>query len=337
MPKYLIDFEDINDKAPSIKGDIFFILRALNHQTFFSVSDMALLVDKSPGDIHAMLSMTAQYGVHIEHKEGLGYRLTQAIDWLNKETVNAHLGAFASHYALTMVSATDSTNTDLLDHPKVCHRQVLATEWQYQGRGRRGKAWQASIGSSLMFSLKWIFPKNIAQLSGLSLAVGVAILRSLYVLNIKGAGLKWPNDLICEQGKLGGVLVEVGHHTAKRSEVIIGIGLNTGPLAAALSVENYTHLQALGYRGGRNRLFAALLLHLDDVLSQFEKEGFSPFVTEWENAHVWQNKKVNVLEGSTLLMSGQALGITEKGTLRLMVDGAAVELMSGDISLRIDE
>lgn len=337
MPKYLIDLEGINDKAHSIKGDIFFILQALNHQTFVSVNDMALLIDKSLGDIYAMLNTAAQYGVYIEYKEGSGYRLIQAIDWLNKETVNAHLGAFASHYALTVVSATDSTNTDLLDHPAACHRQVLATEWQYQGRGRRGKTWQASIGSSLMFSLKWIFPKSMMQLSGLSLAVGVAILRSLYALNIKEAGLKWPNDLICRQGKLGGVLVEVGQHTAKRSEVVIGIGLNTSPLAAALSVENYSHLQTLGYTGGRNRLFAVLLLHLNDVLSQFEKEGFSPFVTEWENAHVWQNKTVNVLEGPTLLMSGQALGITEKGTLRLSVDGAAVELMSGDISLRIDE
>ena len=140
----------------------------------------------------------------------------------------------------------DSTNTYLLAQPDVDKRVVL-TECQTLGRGRRGRRWSAPPSSSVMLSLGWHLGGRSP--SGLSLVVGLAIVDALAGLGVRGVGLKWPNDLVTESGKLGGVLVELN---GERS--VLGMGINVNiPTSSELGItQPFTDLNSMGYLPDRD-------------------------------------------------------------------------------------
>ena len=309
------------------------ILRILNHETFTSGAQIAQTLGITRASVSLALQRAEHYGVMLERRVGVGYRLVEPIDWLDADKIQQYLAQIPHDYQIQIVPEVDSTNTALLKTPEVPRGTVLAAEWQNQGRGRRGRIWEGIVGGSLMFSVKKVFPQGVATLSGLSLAVGVAIIRALTELGVKGAALKWPNDLVCAQGKLGGVLIEVTGDALGPSTVVIGIGLNKKlPLMPDL-LEPYSDLCTLGLQHDRNMLLGTLLSHLYSVFIDFEKEGFAPFIAEWEKAHCWQGKAVKLLDGQQELL-GKALGITKEGALRLLTHEGEKIIMSGDISLR---
>ncbi|MEK7738086.1 MAG: biotin--[acetyl-CoA-carboxylase] ligase, partial [Pseudomonadota bacterium] len=110
---------------------------------------------------------------------------------------------------MDILAECDSTNSRLLSLAETgaAAGSVLATERQTGGRGRRGRSWLSASGDSLTFSLLWRFQPN-RSLSGLSLAVGVAVARALEALGVRGITLKWPNDVLLNGRKLAGVLIE---------------------------------------------------------------------------------------------------------------------------------
>ena len=150
--------------------------------------------------------------------------------------------------SVEVVAKMGSTNTELLARARqspadALKPALLVAEQQTAGRGRQGKAWQSAAGASLTFSLA--LPLVLADWSGLSLAVGLALAEALDPVqpNAGGAtprlGLKWPNDLILLDAhgqaphigrKLGGILIETVQAGNQRIAVI-GIGLNIRPLA----------------------------------------------------------------------------------------------------------
>jgi len=138
-------------------------------------------------------------------KSHRGYRLKRPISFLDRDTIQSL--AKASFFDLDVQDMVTSTNTLLLQEGLKAHKKALAAEWQSQGRGRLGRPWLQNLGEGLMFSVGFRFDKGLALLSGLSLVIGVAIHRALKEEGIT-VGLKWPNDLLSEEGKIGGILVE---------------------------------------------------------------------------------------------------------------------------------
>ena len=127
-----------------------------------------------------------------------------------------------------MVDQIGSTSTELLRRAqrRDIHGSVLAAEWQSAGRGRRGKSWTAVAGGSLTFSIGWRYEQGAGYLAGLSLAVGVAVVRALEAEGLPGVELKWPNDLVYKHLKVGGILVELNGDALGPSTVVVGVGLN---------------------------------------------------------------------------------------------------------------
>jgi BirA family biotin operon repressor/biotin-[acetyl-CoA-carboxylase] ligase len=130
-----------------------------------------------------------------------------------------------------------STNAQMLDWAardapeRAPQRALICAEWQSQGRGRRGRDWYAGLGGGLMFSFLWRSTRPAAQLSGLSLAVGVALVEGLREFGLAGARVKWPNDIQVAGAKLAGVLIELASDKLASdvlapSTAVIGIGLN---------------------------------------------------------------------------------------------------------------
>jgi len=214
---------------------------------------------------------------------------------------------------------------------------VLAAEWQTSGRGRRGRVWHSAPGAALTFSMLWRFQQGAAVLAGLSLAVGVAMMRALAALGVEGAGLKWPNDVLWRGRKLAGILIEMQGDTLGPSAAVIGIGLNCRlPDVLVNRIEQPVAdlATACGAAPERNHVLALLLTELERVLDAFARDGFAPLREEWQRHHVHQRRPVRLKLPDGGAVSGIADGVADDGALLLVTAKGPRRFHSGDISLR---
>ena len=152
-------------------------------------------------------------GVAIEGRAGDGYRLVQPLELLDHARITAQLppAVAASVASLEIGWALGSTNSELLRRSAPLRgTDVLLAERQTGGRGRRGRAWASPLAANIYLSLSRTFAGGLSRMGGLSLAAGVAVGEALRELGVAGVGLKWPNDVLVDGRKLGGLLVEGG-------------------------------------------------------------------------------------------------------------------------------
>ena len=188
----------------------------------------------------------------------------------------------------------------------------------------------------MTFSLLWIFDQGARALAGLPLAVGVSIVRSLNALTLGGVQLKWPNDVLWQQRKLGGILIETTAGAGNGVSAIIGIGLNfrlPGPTVDLID-QPAVDLEAAGLQVGRNELLARLLRDLYDVLGTFSREGFVALRPEWEGAHAYQDKMVTLDMNGETQHAGRVIGVDENGALLLETEDGTQVFHVGELSLR---
>lgn len=241
-------------------------------------------------------------------------------------------------FALELIERCESTNTLLLDRAQqgAPSGSVIVCERQTAGRGRRGRNWLSAPGDSLTFSLLRHFPLGTPPPAGLSLAVGVAVARALEDMGAGGIVLKWPNDILADGAKLGGILVETvmagGRHAA-----VIGIGLNVRlPREIADAVEGKAGAieVAMPHAPSRNPLLAGLLDALADMLDAFERSGFSGFAEAWQSRHAHAGRLVRILAEGAEPIDGRCVGVDRDGALLLDTAAGIRRIVSGDVSLR---
>lgn len=317
----------------------FSILRLLDHAEFRSGEEIARKLAISRASVWQALRDLEQHGIRIFRIPGRGYRLAQAIQWLDAAQVHEALGRKAGLLALEVLDVAESSNTLLLRRASqgAPHGSCLAVELQTMGRGRRGRAWHAELGGGLTFSVLWRFNLGAGYLSGLSLAVGVALIRALQQAGVAGARLKWPNDVLHEDRKLAGILIELQGDMLGPSAAVIGIGLNLRLSAQTRANidQAATDLAATELElPPRNRLLALILDHLSDVLQQFEAQGFAGLREEWGRHHAFHGRAVNMLmpDGST--HRGIVSGVAEDGALLVRDANGERRYTAGEISMR---
>jgi BirA family biotin operon repressor/biotin-[acetyl-CoA-carboxylase] ligase len=326
----------------------FSLLRQLADGEFHSGEDLATKVGLTRARVSQVLKEAGAAGLALERVKGRGYRLLEAPDFLDARKVRAALGGEAEARGIALplvievVDQIESTSSELLRRAqrRDVHQVALAAEWQSAGRGRRGRAWTAIAGGSLTFSLGWKFEQGAGFLAGLSLAVGVAVVRALEAEGFKGVALKWPNDLIHRHLKVGGILIELNGDALGPTTTVIGVGLNVRvPPAARKDIPvPVTDLASIAGRKAppidRNRLFAALLAELATVLHLYAQEGFAPFVAEWQHRHAYQGKAVRLLLPDGASVTGKVAGVDASGALVLADGPRRVRFLSGEITLR---
>lgn len=236
--------------------------------------------------------------------------------------------------AIEVVAETGSTNADLMARlPHLPGPVLRAAENQTAGRGRAGRSWFAEPGATLTFSLAWHFPHPIQRLIGLPLAAGVALAETLAEVGVP-VSLKWPNDVLKEGRKLGGILIESAKASAADgSWAVIGIGLNLMQPRHAEEIGQPVASMDLADLD-TNELLAKIIARLGSAMKEFEQQGLSAFVERWNAMHAHAGQAVRILEGEQIKHEGRVLGIDEHGALRLQTAGGIISVMSGDISLR---
>ena len=237
-----------------------------------------------------------------------------------------------------VVEETGSTNADLLARSASLHAPLLlVARNQTAGRGRAGRSWLSSSEGSLTFSLAWRFDGGLPRLTGLPLAVGVALADTLDGLGVQ-VGLKWPNDVLRDGDKLAGILIETQaaqDGNAGGVWAVIGIGLNL-LMPDELEAQIGRSVASLPWlaRMDRNALLAALLGGLAGALREFERAGFAAFAARWNLRHAWQGETVTVLDGGAVLHEGSAAGVDDAGRLLLDTANGRIAVLAGDVSLR---
>jgi BirA family transcriptional regulator, biotin operon repressor / biotin---[acetyl-CoA-carboxylase] ligase len=327
--------------APSVLSPLgFALLRRLSDGQLHSGEALAAAIGVTRARVSQILRASEAAGFTLERVRGAGYRLVDPVPFLDRDAIVAALGATAPRLKIEVADSVDSTSTELLRRAarQPVDHQVLVAEWQTAGRGRRGRKWTAVAGGSLTFSLGWRFEQGAGFLAGLSLAVGVALCRALDAAGFKDVQLKWPNDLVHRRGKIGGILIEISGDALGPALAIIGVGLNVRlPKSARHDIaQPVTDLAAIDRERAldRNRLLAFILAELCALLERYAREGFAPFVAEWQRRHALQKKPVRVLLPDGSVAAGDVVGVDASGALVLDQRGRRVRFVSGEVSLR---
>ena len=253
-----------------------------------------------------------------------GYRLVPQLPLLNSLQISTALSPYQVHYQPVM----SSTNEWILQNiPNLNKGDLCLTEYQTAGRGRRGRQWLSPFAGQMIFSFYWTFdPKK--SIEGLSLVIGLAIAE---VLNVQ---VKWPNDILFDGRKLGGILVEIANHKNGLLNLVIGVGINVSlPTQTEIS-QPYAQLSEMDPAIDRQTLFPTLIQHLYARLERFEKEGINAeFQQAWQNHNAFFNSEVNVITEQRVI-SGIEQGIDERGYLRVQCGAELKMFNGGEVSLR---
>ena len=254
--------------------------------------------------------------------------------------------AHAGRVDIEVVTETGSTNADLLARlDQLDCATLLIAERQNAGRGRAGRSWLSAPGASLTFSLAWKFHAPLHQLLGLPLAVGVALAESMNALGVP-VTLKWPNDVLKDGDKLAGILIEtrscpapdVDPDAKPATWAVIGIGINLlMPDALEAQIDRPAASAPWLAQMDRNQLMATLLTHLTNVLTQFDTEGFAAFHLRWNQLHAHQGLEVSIIDHGQTMQEGICCGVDHLGRLLLDSAGTRLEIVSGDVSLRVKQ
>jgi BirA family biotin operon repressor/biotin-[acetyl-CoA-carboxylase] ligase len=325
--------------AEAQKPLTFALLRRLADGEFHSGQVLAQQFGVTRATVNNALQDVDCFGLTLYSVRGRGYRLARPLQWLDADLIMSELGPAREDLRIEVLDHADSSNAVLMQRAAqgAASGSVLAVEWQNAGRGRLGKAWHSGLGDTLTFSLLWRFESGLAALSGLSLAVGIALMRALDELGVPDAGLKWPNDVLMGNGKLAGILLEAQGDMLGPSAVVIGIGLNLSvPEALRERIDQpVSDLAALDMpMPERNHVLAVLLKHLASILGEFAVRGFATMRGEWESRHDFQQRPVRLLLPDGAQVTGMVLGVTDDGALRLATTQGVQIFNAGEVSLR---
>lgn len=304
------------------------------------VSQLARMADMKPQQLNGFWQqMPAHIRGLLRQHDGY-WRLVRPLAVFDAEGLR-ELGE-RSGFQTALKHECASSNDEILElariSPDKVHKALCVAHLQSKGRGRQGRKWSHRLGECLMFSFGWVFDRPQYELGSLSPAAAVACRRALGRLGLE-TQIKWPNDLVVGRDKLGGILIETVR-TGGKTVAIIGIGIN---FVLPKEVENAASVQSLFQTASRRGnadaavLLETLLAELDAVLLQYARDGFAPFVAEYQAANRDHGKAVLLLRDGETVCEGTVKGVDGQGVLHLETAEGEQTVVSGEISLRPDD
>ena len=310
---------------------------------------LSLLAD---GQYHSGSDLGAQLGVsrtavwkalknnlsdiHIEvlSVKGKGYRIEGGLDLLSADIIYESLPpALKELCDLHLLLSVDSTNTWMMSNLTVTKPYTFClAELQKEGKGRRGRQWVSPFGKNICLSVGFDLPGGVEVLNGLSLVVGISVVRALKLLGLSTAKLKWPNDILINGEKVAGILVELQGEATTGWRITAGIGLNVamnegegnGIDQPWVSLSKYIDFS-------RDFIASTLIASVVNVLETFKQDGFSVFIDEWQDSDVLKGRYVQI---SASDVAGTARGVDASGALLLDTGSGIISVNAGEVSIK---
>ena len=230
-----------------------------------------------------------------------------------------------------------STNTMLVDFYSKGNNadSLFLCEFQYEGRGRRGKTWRSPYASTIMFSLGMKVSEAQKSIKGLSCALGLSIAHSLINLGISNVTVKWPNDVYIDGRKVCGILVELVSNNSDSASVVIGVGLNYRLKSHYIDLidKPTTDLISHGLQKSRSQVLRRIVEKLCEDFRRFTDSGFSVFKDDFNGMHWLADRFVEISQGSGTVTSGIVAGVSSEGELLVRMGDQEVPIIAGEISL----
>ena len=319
-----------------------FILNMLCDGQFHSGEALGKLLGISRSAVSKHVKQLIELGVCIYSVSGKGYSLLNSLTLLSKNNIESYYANLTTMKTKVIVKhVIASTNDELLqqvrDKRDFNRGDCLVAECQTAGRGRRGRTWVSPFGSHIYFSMLWKLD-GIQQAMGLSIAVGVAVKNAIAPMSNNKVQVKWPNDLLVDDKKIAGILVELEGQTDGPCCVVIGVGINVQmPKEQGESIDQpWTDMVAQAEsKVDRNELVANLIYQLTTQLNNFEQHGLSDCQDDWNQSDRYYDQPIRLIMGSKTI-TGVGKGIDMQGGIILLEDGAdkAKAYYGGEISLR---
>ncbi|HEY3644817.1 MAG TPA: bifunctional biotin--[acetyl-CoA-carboxylase] ligase/biotin operon repressor BirA [Gammaproteobacteria bacterium] len=314
------------------------ILHVLADGHFHSGETLAKSLGITRAAVWKKVHALEKIGLSVFRVPGKGYRLADPLQLLHVPSITEALSPDVCRVlkAITVLDSVDSTNLWVgarNEDPEVCF-----AEFQSAGRGRRGRSWVSPFAANLYLSLSWRFDEWPPGFTALGMVTAIAAVRALESLGIPGVRIKWPNDLVAADRKLGGVLIDIQGEPPRATRAVIGLGVNVRmPSQSGDQIDQpWMDLATLtdGNPPERNRLAAALVESLVQAMQEFAVAGFAAFSADWQALDLVSGRTV-ALHSHDQTVTGVAAGVDEQGALLLKTPSGLKRFVSGDISLRI--
>lgn len=315
------------------------ILQVLADGHFHSGEELAALLGTSRSAVWKHMQQLSDLQLEVFRVPGKGYRLAAPVELLDAHAIRESMSPSNRRrlQSLDVLHVVASTNDWLMARADQSPAACLA-ELQSAGRGRRGRHWVSPFAANLYLSFAWRFDELPPGFTALGMVAAIAAARSLEKRGVASVALKWPNDLVANGAKLGGILVDLQGESTSKLRAVIGIGLNVRmPEAASAQIDQaWTDIATLtrGEVPGRNKLAAQLLDELFTVLDVFSRQGFAAFTGDWQRFDQVAGREV-MLQQQERRITGTALGVDQDGALLLRSGNETKRFVSGDISLRV--
>ena len=317
------------------------ILDILADGRFHSGEELGDVLGISRMAVWKHIHLLRECGVAMDVIKGKGYRFPSSVELLDADAIKAAIRPETSRQlaGIETLFEVDSTNNRLRQKALegAPSGLVCLAEMQSAGRGRRNRNWVSPFASNLYLSVLLRSECGIAGLGGMSLVCGVAVLRCLEQFGIASGGLKWPNDILVDDLKLAGILIDVTGEATGSCAVVVGVGINVAmPVQASERIgQPWTDLCTLAgmEKFPRNLLAARTLDCLLAAIDEFMASGLQGFLDDWSRYDVMAGRQVDVhLPDRTV--SGRACGIDETGALLVETTGGPRRFSSGEVSVR---
>ena len=315
------------------------LLQLLGDGCCHSGSSLGTVLGVTRSAIWKQINHLMALGIPIKRIPHQGYQLPQKLILLNKQKIIEELSLQkgSTFFNVHLFKSIDSTNRYLKDLPHSDAVDICCAEMQTEGRGRFGRKWYSPFGENIYCSSRWNTSYDLAKLSGLSLVSSLAVLATLREFNISSdIKIKWPNDILWFDKKIGGILIEILAESNSNVQIIIGIGLNVNSDTKnhpALDKEWASLYEITKKYYDRNEFLGKLMINLERYLTQFINNGLSIFLEEWNNFDYLAGKNISVTQPSQII-SGVSCGINPLGHL-ILQDKLGINhvLSSGDTSV----
>lgn len=283
----------------------------------------------------SVMAQLADFGIEATN----GVLSLKQQEFLKEATIQTKLDESTQAWLrrLEVLTCTESTNTDLLELSRSgdIDGWVRTAEVQTGGRGRRGRQWVSPFGKNIALSIGITIDRPTAEIGAISLAVGSQTAAVLDELGIENVSLKWPNDVLIGQRKVGGILIELAD-AQRPATLVVGIGINVNDAPGVDVTGSYQATRIVDHVDScsRNFLVAELINGIHSTIRRFEASGFEEFKESWERRDLLRDRQI-VLTGVEPPITGTGIGIDHEGGYLIQTNTGIERAIGGELSLRI--